>query len=156
MAADLDGPAITGTAVIEHKVRQIGVMLHKMRIVVRGMRNRMLDGTTADALDTGLEAVRIDLAAIHRDTQEQLRLGAEALEAAQGVLKAIGAEGRLKPREPQPEHFDCRCAEPQPAGFEGCYVPEPERPEYLADMARPTNVVILANVRRSRPEGGGR
>jgi len=142
MAADLDSPAITGTTVIEHKMRQIGLLVHKMRVVLHGRRNKLLDVETAEALDTGLDAVRIELAAIRHDTCEQLRLGAQALEAAHGVLKALGAEGRVKPREPQP------------ATFEGVYVPEPERRDYLKDMVKPSNVVILANVRRSRPEGG--
>lgn len=144
MAADLDSPAITGTAVIEHKLRQVGLLLHRIRVVLSGHRGRVLQGDTVDALDAGLDAVRIEVAAIRADTVEQLRLGAEALEAAHGVLKALGAEGRVKAREPEP------------AVFSGCYVPEPERPEYRKDSARPTNVVILANVRRSRPEGGAR
>ena len=144
MAADLNSPAITGTAVIRHRAQQLGTLIHKMRVLVMSFRGKVLGAEEADALAKGLEATRIELGEIVELTQGQLQEGATALEAAHGVLKAIGAEGRLQPREPQP------------ASFEGVYVPEPEKPQYLKDMARPSNLVILASVRRSRPEGGAR
>lgn len=144
MATDLDSPAITGTAVIGRRAAALADLLHRMRVVLHGARGRRLEDSTATALTKGIDAVALEVEALRVETSQQLRLGAEALEAAHGVLKAIGAERRVKPREPQP------------ARFEGCYVPEPERPEYLKDMAKPTNVVILATVRQSRPEGGAR
>lgn len=144
MAADLDSPAITGTAVIGVRAKALGILLQKMRVLMTGFRGKHLDEETADAMTKGIDAVAIELGSIRDLAMAELQAGAEALEAARGVLKALGAEGRVKPREPEP------------AAFEGCYVPERERPEYRKDSARPTNVVILANVRRSRPEGGAR
>lgn len=145
MAADLDSPAITGTAVIGYRTKALGMLLQKMRVLMTGFRGERLDEDVADAMTKGIDAVAIEVGSIRDLAMVELQAGAEALEAAHGVLKALGAEGRLKRREPEP------------ATFEGCYVPEPERPVYLKDMARPvSNVVILANVRRSRPEGGAR
>ncbi len=144
MPIDTDGPAITGTTVIGQRTNKLGVLLQKMRMVTHLGRGRVLDDGMADALVDGLDAVLTELGALRDLTVAELETGAAALEAAHGVLRAIGAEGRLKPPR-----------EAQPAVFEGVFVPPPERPRYLKDMARP-NVVILADVRRARPEGGKR
>lgn len=144
MPADRDGPAITGTTVIGCRTSKLGQLLQKMRVVTHLSKGRVLDEGTAAALIDGLDAVLAETAALRDLALAELKAGAAALEAAHRVLRAIGADGRLKPREPQP------------GAFEGVYVPQPERPRYLRDMALPSNVVVLADVRRPRPEGGGR